>query len=346
MEPFIRTTSFAGFRELVISLGGDPYGLLQRFRVSEELLDSEDARVPLRSLVGVLECAAQELDCADFGLRMAEYQNLDVLGPIAIMARNAQTAGQALAEIVRYIGYHSSGIRLDLDQGEADAPRLVIELLLPGPLPQRQMAELAMGVAHNTMKLLYGESFTAQAVQLSGASVLPAARYRRFFKTEVYFGQGCNALVLTPGQLSQRIEQQDATLHRTLVEYLNHLQLQSSSDLLDQVGRLVRRLLPTQQCRLPLIAEHLGLHERTLQRQLAELGHRFDDLLEGIRRERADSYLLERDIPLAQIAGMLGYSEQSVFNRACRRWFDQTPGARRRLLLEQGKAGLSAQAGP
>ena len=112
------------------------------------------------------------------------------------------------------------------------------------------------------------------------------------------------------------------------------------------MGRLVRRLLPTQQCRLPLIAEHLGLHERTLQRQLAELGHRFDGLVEDIRRERTDLFLAERDIPLAQIAGLLGYSEESVFTRACRRWFDQTPGARRRLLLEQGKAGLSAQAGP
>lgn len=38
---------------------------------------------------------------------------------------------------------------------------------------------------------------------------------------------------------------------------------------------------------------------------------------------------------MPQIAGMLGYSEQSVFNRACRRWFAMTPGARRRQLLAQ-----------
>jgi AraC-like DNA-binding protein len=120
-----------------------------------------------------------------------------------------------------------------------------------------------------------------------------------------------------------------------LVQYLDHIHLHSSSDLVDQVRRLVLRMLPTQQCRLPLIAEQLGLHERALQRQLAELGQRFDELVEGIRRDRADFYLAERDIPLAQIAGMLGYSEQSVFNRACRRWFALTPGERRRQLLEQ-----------
>lgn len=335
MEPFIRTTSFAGFRELVAKLGGDPWALLQRFRIKAELLDEEDARVPLRSLVGLLECAAQELDCADFGLRMAEYQNLHVLGPIAVMARSSASVGHALAEIVRFIGYHSSGVQLDLDRSEPQAPRLLIGLRLPGPLPQRQMVELAMGVAHNTMKLLCGAHFSAQSILLCGVSPLPPARYRRYFQTEVYSGQACNALVLTNQQLHQRIEQQDPNLHRMLVQYLDHIHLHSSSDLVDQVRRLVLRMLPTQQCRLPLIAEQIGLHERALQRQLAELGQRFDELVEGIRRDRADFYLAERDIPLAQIAGMLGYSEQSVFNRACRRWFGMTPGARRRQLLEQ-----------
>lgn len=331
MEPFIRTTSFAGFRELVAKLGGDPAPLLRRFRVKPELLDDEDARVPFRSLVDLLECAAEELDCVDFGLRMAEYQNLHVLGPIALIARNAASVGHALTEIVRFIGYHSSGIQLDLDRSEPGAPRLVIELRLPGP--QRQMVELALGVAHNTMKLLCGSHFSAQAVQLCGGSPVPVARYRRYFHTEVYGGQTCNALVLTAQQLQQRIEQQDPQLHRMLLQYLNQIHLQGSPDLPEQVRRLVLRLLPTQQCRLPLIAEQLGLHERALQRQLAELGQRFDELLEGIRRDRADFYLAERDIPLAQIAGMLGYSEQSVFNRACRRWFALTPGERRRQLL-------------
>ncbi len=333
MEPFIRTTSFGGFRELVSQLGHDPALLLSRFRIRPELLDDEDARVPFRSLIDLLEYSAEALDCPDFGLRMAEYQHLAVLGPIALIARNAVTVGHALSEIIRFIGYHSSGIHLDLDRSEPEAPRLVIELRMRGP--QRQMVELAMGVAQSTMKLLCGPTFSARAVQLSGSSSLPLARYRRYFGCEAYLGQPCNALVVSERQLAQRIEKHDPALHRALVQYLSQVHLLGSSDLLEQVRRLVLRLLPTQQCRLPLVAEQLGLHERTLQRQLAELGCRFEELVEEIRRERADSYLTERDIPLSQIAGMLGYSEQSVFNRACRRWFDVTPSARRRELLAQ-----------
>ncbi|MFJ3368256.1 AraC family transcriptional regulator ligand-binding domain-containing protein [Pseudomonas sp. NPDC086251] len=332
MDAFIRTTSFAGFGELVTKLGGNPTRLLQRFHIQPQLLEDVDATVPLRSLVRLLEYTASELDCSDFGLRMAQYQNLQVLGPIAVLARNSVSVECAVRDIIRFIGYHSSGIQLDLDLSHARHPRLVIGLRLPGLLPQRQMLELAMGVSHNAMKLLYGAHFRAQAVLLCAVDGLPTARYRQYFKTEVCTGQSCNALVMTQQQLNQSIEPQDPNVHRTLVQYFEQVHGHSAFDLIDQVHRVVLRLLPTQQCRLSIIAQHLGMHERALQRQLAERKQRFDEILDKIRRERADFYLREQGIPISQVAGMLGYSEQSVFNRAARRWFAVTPGERRRQL--------------
>ncbi|WP_241667750.1 MULTISPECIES: AraC family transcriptional regulator [unclassified Pseudomonas] len=333
MDAFIRTTSFCGFHELVTKLGGNPAQMLQRFHIQSQFLQEADATVPLRSLVELLEYAARELNCSDFGLRMAEYQNLQVLGPIAVMARNSASVEHALRDIVRFIGYHSSGIELDLDLSLAQSPRLIIGLRLPSLLPQRQMLELAMGVAYKAMKLLCGTHFRAQAVLLCAVSGLPTAHYRRYFKTEVCTGQSCNALVMTQQQLNQGIEAQDPNVHRTLVQYFEHVHGHSTVDLIGRVHRVVSRLLPTQQCRLPIIAQHLGIHERALQRQLAERQQRFDQILDKIRRERADYYLKEQSIPISQIAGMLGYSEQSVFNRASRRWFAATPGERRRQLL-------------
>ncbi|MCY1351078.1 HTH-type transcriptional regulator VirS [compost metagenome] len=335
MTALIRTTSFIGFPELTARLGGDPDALLRHFRIDPRALREDDARVPLRSLVGVLEYAAQTLDCPDFGLRMAEYQDLHVLGPVALIARNSTTVGQALEEVSRFIGYHSPGIHVELDRSEPGTPRLVVEIRLSGLLQRRQMQELALGVAHNTMKLLCGSQFSAQSLLLSGVSPLPPARYRRYFNTTVYTGQACDALVLRDEHLAQRIEQQDPQLHRMLVEYLSARGAQPAADLAQQVESLILRMLPTQRCRLGLIAEQLGLHERVLQRRLAELGCGFDELLERARRSRAEVYLAERHMPMSQVAGLLGYSEQSVFNRACRRWYGMTPKeVRRRLLAE------------
>ncbi|EOZ4918104.1 TPA: AraC family transcriptional regulator [Pseudomonas aeruginosa] len=334
MTTLIRTTSFWGFSELVSQLGGQPEIFLQRYHIDPRLLGDEDARVPLRSFIEVLENAASVLSCPDFGLRMAHYQDVHVLGPIALIARSAATVGQALEEIVRFIGYHSPGIRLELDSSEPETSRLRIDIRLPGAIQPRQLQELALGVAHNTMKLLCGSSFRAQAVLLRGISPLPITRYRRYFNAGILKGQDCNALVFHRSQLEQAIELRDPLLYRTLVQYLSAYAARPK-DLRSQVEFLILRMLPTQRCRLPLVAEQLGLHERVLQRRLAEQGCGFDDLLEGLRKERADCYLAERDMSMSQVAGLLGYSEQSVFNRACRRWFGMAPRARRRKLLER-----------
>ncbi|MCY1283548.1 HTH-type transcriptional regulator VirS [compost metagenome] len=338
MTALVRTSAFVGFNELVNQLGGQPEAMLQRFRVDPRLLLKEDAQVPLRALVGVLEYAAQALDCPDFGLRMAEYQDLQVLGPVALIARSSATVGQALEEVVRFIGYHSPGFQLDLDRSETQAPRLLINIRLAALPQQRQMLEVAMGVVHNTLRLLCGPQFAAQAVLFSNLSPLPQARYQRYFKTSVYTGQACNAMVLREENLSWRIEQQDPHLHRALEQYLSHIGLQTQASIVEQVELLILRTLPTQRCRLPLIAEQLGQSERSLQRHLAEAGYGFDELLERLRRSRAELYLAERNMPLAQVAGLLGYSEQSVFNRACRRWFAMTPSALRRQLLAAAAA--------
>lgn len=333
MTALIRTTSFIGFRELTRQLGGDADVMLERFHINPARLDDEDARLPLSALVGLLEHAASNLDCPDFGLRMAKYQDIQILGPIAVIALSCATVGQALTDIVRFISYHSPGIELELDQRDARLTHWVVTLNLPQVRHKRQMTELALGVSLNAMKLLCGSSFTPYAVSLTSMGTLSLAAYRRYFASRILTGEARNALIMTDEQLARPIEQQNPNLHRMLEGYLQHYRLQNGSDLVTQVNKLISRLLPTQRCRLPTIAEQLGLHPRVLQRRLAEVGVHFDELVEAIRKRLAEQYLAERHMPISQVAGLLGYSEQSVLNRACKRWFGQTPLAYRRKLL-------------
>jgi hypothetical protein len=55
-------------------------------------------------------------------------------------------------------------------------------------------------------------------------------------------------------------------------------------------------------------------------------------IIDLVRRKRADELLPHSAIPLSEVCHLLGYSGQSSFNRACRRWYGRTPlTARRRL---------------
>jgi AraC-like DNA-binding protein len=64
---------------------------------------------------------------------------------------------------------------------------------------------------------------------------------------------------------------------------------------------------------------------RTLHRRLEAAGCSFRDLVESTRQARAETFLRNPDISLAEIAFMLGYSEQSTFHNAFKRWTGKTP---------------------
>ena len=68
-----------------------------------------------------------------------------------------------------------------------------------------------------------------------------------------------------------------------------------------------------------------NLSGRTLQRRLSDRGYSFQTLVDDSRRELAKRLLKETDYPLAEIAFLTGFSEQSAFTRAFKRWAGQTP---------------------
>lgn len=62
---------------------------------------------------------------------------------------------------------------------------------------------------------------------------------------------------------------------------------------------------------------------RLLRRKLAQAGLSFSDLVAGLQAELARSYLQE--MPVRDVAELLGYHDASTFRRAFLRWTGHTP---------------------
>jgi AraC-like DNA-binding protein len=73
------------------------------------------------------------------------------------------------------------------------------------------------------------------------------------------------------------------------------------------------------------VARNLHLSTRTLQRKLAGAGASFSEVVDGVRSELAKEYLLDHSVRISEVAFLLGFSEQSSFNRAFRRWTGEPP---------------------
>ena len=107
-------------------------------------------------------------------------------------------------------------------------------------------------------------------------------------------------------------------------------QTRPSLNLSHEVQEVIHRFLSMNRATLVAVAHEMAFHPRILQRRLAEAGTSFEEILDDVRR--ALSWQLSTTgMQVSQIAALLGYSEQSSYARACRRWYGESP----RQLIER-----------
>jgi AraC-like DNA-binding protein len=324
MGSLIRAAAMRGYPELVRELGSDPAALLARFGIPVGAERDENAFVSFAALTRLLEATAEELSCPDFGLRLSGRQGLEILGPIAVIARNASTVLGGVEAIARFLYIHSPALRLGARPSAGSGIEFTYEMTEPG-VPYVQGYELSMGIAVRIIHLLGGPRAEFESVSFPHVQQGSDAAYRDALGCPVHFEQTWCGFTLSSQMAARRIENADPETRRIATKYLEATFLPASAPLSERVAELTRRLLPTGQCSADAIAEELALHPRTLQRRLVDEGVRCQDIIDRERRTQAARYLAEPGLHLSQIAGLLGYSEQSALNRSCQRWFGKTP---------------------
>jgi AraC-like DNA-binding protein len=330
----IRATNLWGYSELVHELGRDPGPLLARFRIPRGIQDEEDAFVPFEAVARLVEASAEEFACPDFGLRLSRWQGLDILGPVAVIARNARTLQDGLDAIARYLYVHSPALKFATAPPAADSDLRFTFEISELTLPQvRQSYELSLANAVRMIRLLAGDDVRLTAVFFMHEQLGTDDAYAETLDCPVHFGQSWCGFELPSGPASRPIDRADPETRRIATKYLEAAYIPRDAALSERVAELARRLLPTGHCTSDAIAEQLMLHPRTLQRRLAHEGLGCQELIERERREQAARYLAEPRLYLNQIAGLLGYAEQSSLNRSCQRWFGKTPRQYRADLM-------------
>ena len=334
----VRASGVRGYEALMRKLGADPVPMLRRYRISQEALQDDDALLPLRSVVHMFEASASVTQCPDFGLRLAEQQDISVLGPVAIAMQNAPTVASAIETISRYLFVHSPAMSLTVHPRSTllrDAVELRFALQVPGQISLRQTMDVCLADVHRMIELLAGNRGGLLAVALPHAPLAPLSVYRRFFGAQVMTEQGHAGLHIARSTYEQSLHGVNHALRKIAMDYLALNFGDPGQTVATRVQHALQRTLGTSQGSKAEVAGMLGMHPRTLQRHLTAENTRFEILREAIQKEMAMRYLRETRIPLGQLTGLLGYSEQSVFTRACRRWFGQTPSMLRKRTTRQ-----------
>ncbi|GAB93223.1 putative AraC family transcriptional regulator [Gordonia rhizosphera NBRC 16068] len=321
----IRGTSMSGYPELVSELGGDPSTLLRRVGIAPGDVGNFESFFTYVALIDALEAAAAATNTPDFGRRLAQRQGIEILGPVGVAARTTGSFADALRIFEQYLSAYSPAIAVELNPiPYTETAFFEFRILIPHPPPHRQVIELSLGVALKVLRFLLGSTYAPSSVHIPHEPIGSREDYLRYFACTPKFSEPRAGFTLPSSDLMRPLSR-DEMAHRAMVAYLDDVIHQHGETLTQAVRELVRQLLPTGAATASTVARQFRLHPKTLQRRLADEGTTYAAIVDDVRRELTERWLRDTDMTLSHLSRELGYSEQSVLTRSCRRWFGVSP---------------------
>ena len=283
----------------------------------------------------LLEAAAAALHDPALGLHVGGAITPAHLGPLGYVLSSSASAAEAIARYMRgqRLVHDVSPVRYAVQDGrvvlEWSAESRSVGLLVN----QCGMAALARFAADIT-----AGAARPCAVHFVEPPPPDSAPYAQLFGCAVLFGQAATRMDFPLSVLALPLRRADPALVQMLEQQVQSMlaALPARSSALEQaIRQSLPRLMLNGEPALGVVAHELGLSARTLRRRLHEQGLNFRALLDDTRRRLAQDYLAGGQVALAEVALLLGYSEQSAFNRATLRWTGLTPRRWRTTLAKR-----------
>jgi AraC-like DNA-binding protein len=312
----VRTASLNGYIELVESLGHHPGKFLRKVGLSARLLRESQGFISSHALRKLLEETASLTNTEDFALRLAARRSFSNLGPISVVLKEEPSTRQALDALCRYLKLISSSLIMQIeDTGQAVVIR---EDLLPIPgQATRQAMELSVAMMYRILIELIGPHWRPQQVCFTHRPPFDVSPHRTFFGQRPKFGQPFNGIVCAATDLDRPRTPDQSGATQLARDYLEAALMRRRGSMRESCRELIMALLSRGRCTAEQVAQHLHMDRRTLHRHLAAEQLTFSTLLDEIRKELVKRHLLESDLPLGEVASLLGFSNQSSFSH----WF-------------------------
>ena len=313
--------------------GRDWVGILSRHGLSPGDMEDQDRKVNVRDVIAVFEDVARSI--GDDAAILNEFSRLptgyaytfDYVGLLAPSLRDCLQNWQ------RFYPLHSNALVLKYSE---DSDYGVLECFLPEnaePATQATYAFLAWIAGRIELVL----QIVSDQIRLEFAAPAPkqSCDFLERHAARVSFNRATNRIVIPKWLLDSRPPRADCGLLR-IVEDAAELDMQDRLREVSPLAELSTKVgicLKTGDCSMSKVASTMGVTPKALQRALEREGTCFRNILENVRGSMAGHYLINTDLPMKEIAYMLGFSETSALSRAVKRWHGLPP----RVIRQQGR---------
>jgi AraC-like DNA-binding protein len=284
------------------------------------------ARLESRAQIKVLELAAEELDDELFGFHLARSFDLRELGLVYYVMASSERLTDALRNIERYSRIVNEGVRLHCSL--TDGATVALEYVDADRQLDRHHIEFWLVTLVRIFRQVTDSRLAPRRVKVRHTRPQQSAEFRSFFGTDVEFGADVDEIVLSAPVASLPVARRDVYLNGLLRRYAEEAlasRTPKRASTRSTVERVLTELLPHGTANLSEVGRRLGTSSRTLSRRLREEDAAFAEILDTLRAALAKRYLDDRELPVSEIAWLLGYQEVSSFTHAFRRWTGMTP---------------------
>ena len=288
--------------------------------------ESPQLRYPLSKIRKLWELAREATGDEAIGLKSGRYAkptNFYAFGYSWLASSTLLGAMQRLTRYVRVVSTASLEVSL-VEKPDSYALRTVF--------PDRSQAPPQEGLDGGMTALLALCDAVAEKeirpilVDLARPEASDPRAYRDALRAPVQFNADVGTMYFAKDVLEEWLPQGAPDIakatDRIAEQYIETLDPQQVAS---QVRQLLINLLPSGKAGQEQVARRLNRSSSTLQRQLKSEGLSYRDVLESTQRSLAETYLRDRKYSLAQIAYLLGFSDQSNFSRAFKRWTSMSP---------------------
>jgi AraC-like DNA-binding protein len=302
----------------------DPAPIYKRAGIDPEVISNSNARINVEHMDSVWNEAVRLIDDPTFGVKMVQYWHPSMMGALGYAWLVSSTLRRAMHRIDRYIHTVTEGLETKLEDTPAG---LRLSFFIVGDITlQPQQHTLIIAVIMHMCRFNYGDELVASQIHLARPAPEDPKDILDFFQTDVHFDADVNSITITRADSDIELSssnKQIALMHdEMLMKYLVQIK---KGDIVQQVQSIILDNLPDGQVTDKLVASELNLSERSMQRRLKEHKTTFRYLLDSVREMVAKQYIENPVNRMSDIAFLLGFSEQSAFSRAFKKWTGKSP---------------------
>lgn len=287
--------------------------------------------IPAVTYYEMLEGIARQIDATGLPVRGGASMRCDDYGALGLAWKAALDLRGSFSRVERYARLWTSVVRYEL---RPDPRGTLFILHRPGErrLGMRLSNEATLASAVSLARQVSPEPFAPIEVLVQHPAPKSIATHEDWFGCPVHFGADLDAILLSAEALARPNILGDEGISRYLISHLDAelSEIADEAPLVVQSKDAIAQALSEGTPRMADIARGLGLSARSFHRRLSEHGMSFQSLTEETRRELAEGLLRDENHSLAEIAFLTGFSEQSSFTRAFKRWVGRTPASYRK----------------